>query len=246
MWESYEQARTASRYTARHHIFLPYEFIQKSTDSWYYPIELSAKFLHFITSGNHQQVSDFLALIHKENVTERNLPVSLLNLLMSDLRNTLFKARFQIAQPTTDEERERLRQLDERLHDTPTFATLEANALALCEFFVMFSMPNDPIADVERYLNTNYTDPSLCLSKLSEIFNISESYLSHLFKQRTGTNFSVYLERLRMEEAAKRLQSGLCDLSTLYADLGYSNAATFRRAFKKYHGISPSQMRDSM
>lgn len=244
LWESYEQARTAARYTTRHHIFLPYEFIHKDKDSWYYPIELSAKFLHFITSGNRQQVSAFLELIHKENVEERNLPVSLLNFLLSDLQNTLLKARFQIAPPKTEEESERLRQLDERLMDSPTFSTVEANALALCDFFVIFNTPSDPIADVERYLKSNYSDPSLCLTKLSEMFSISESYLSHLFKARTGTNLSVYLEQLRMEEAARRLRGGMGDLSTLYADLGYASAATFRRAFKKYHGVPPSQMRE--
>lgn len=245
LWESYEQARTAARYTARHHIFLPYEFIRKDTDSWYYPIEISAKLLHFITSGNREQVAEMLALIHKENLEDRSLSVSLLNLLLSDLKNTLFKARFQIAPPQTEEARSRLNQLDERLHEPPTFPSLEANALALCDFFIRTSTPSDPIPEVEIYLRENFTDPSLCLSKLGEQFNISESYLSHLFKERTGVNFSTYLERLRMEEAARQLRSGHRDLSTLYVYLGYSNPATFRRAFKKYHGITPSEMRDS-
>ena len=244
LWESYEQARTAARYTARNHIFLPYEFIRKDADNWYYPIEISAKLLHFITSGNREQTAELLNLLHRENLEERSLSVPLLNLLLSDLRNTLFKARFQIVPPKDEETRGRLSQLDERLYETPTFPALERNALALCEFFIKTTTPSDPIPEVESYLQENYTDPSLCLSKLGERFNISESYLSHLFKNRTGVNFSVYLERLRMTEAARRLRSGETELTNLYADLGYTNAATFRRAFKKYHGITPSEMRD--
>lgn len=243
LWESYEQARTAARYTARNHIFLPYEFISKDADNWYYPIEISAKLLHFITTGNREQAAELLSLLRRENLEERSLSVPLLNMLLSDLRNTLFKARFQIAPPKDEEARARLAQLDERLYESPTFPTLESNALALSEFFIKASTPSDPIPEVESYLQENYTDPSLCLSKLGERFNISESYLSHLFKTRTGVNFSVYLERLRMTEAAERLRSGRADLSTLYADLGYTNAATFRRAFKKYHGMTPSEMR---
>lgn len=243
LWESYEQARTAARYTARNHIFLPYEFITKDTDNWYYPIEISAKLLHFITSGNREQAAEVLSLLRHENLVQRSLSVPLLNLLLSDLRNTLFKARFQIAPPKDEETRTRLSQLDERLYEPPSFPSLERNTLALCEFFIKATTPSDPIPEVESYLQENYTDPSLCLSKLGDRFNISESYLSHLFKTRTGVNFSVYLERLRMTEAANRLRSGHADLSTLYADLGYTNAATFRRAFKKYHGITPSEMR---
>lgn len=243
LWESYEQARMAARYTARHHVFLPYDYIRKDTDSWYYPIEISAKLLHFITTGNREQVTDLMALLRKENLEARSLSVPLLDLLLSDLKNTLFKARFQITPPADDELRNKLHLLDERLYASPTFPLLESNALALCDFFVKSTTPSDPIPEIEIYLQENFTDPSLCLSMLGERFNISESYLSHLFKDRTGVNFSVYLERLRMEEAARRLKAPDCNLSTLYADLGYSSAATFRRAFKKIHGITPSEMR---
>lgn len=245
LWESYEQARAASRYTAKHHIFLPYDFIRKDTQSWYYPIEISAKLLHFITTGNKDQTTDMFALIHRENVEERSLPLPLLNMLLSDLKNTLFKARFQVLPSQSEEMAAKLKKLDERLYSpAPTFAQLEDDALCLCEFFVKVSSPSTPIPDVERYLQENYTDPSLCLSKVGDRFNISDTYLSHMFKEKTGQNFSVYLERLRMNEAARRLTSGDCNLTVLYADLGYTNPTSFRRAFKKYYGMTPSEMRD--
>lgn len=245
LWESYEQARAASRYTAKHHIFLPYDFIRKDTQSWYYPIEISAKLLHFITTGNKDQTTDMFALIHRENVEERSLSLPLLNMLLSDLKNTLFKARFQVLPQESEEMAAKLSKLDERLYSpTPTFAQLEDDALCLCEFFVKVSSPSTPIPDVERYLQENYTDPSLCLSKVGDRFNISDTYLSHMFKEKTGQNFSVYLERLRMNEAARRLTSGDCNLTVLYADLGYTNPTSFRRAFKKYYGMTPSEMRD--
>ena len=235
----------ASRYTAKHQIFLPYDFLRKDTQSWYYPIEISAKLLHFITTGNKDQTTDMFALIHRENVEERSLPLPLLNMLLSDLKNTLFKARFQVLPPQSEEMSAKLKKLDERLYSpAPTFAQLEDDALCLCEFFVKVSSPSTPIPDVERYLQENYTDPSLCLSKVGDRFNISDTYLSHMFKEKTGQNFSVYLERLRMNEAARRLTSGDCNLTVLYADLGYTNPTSFRRAFKKYYGMTPSEMRD--
>ncbi|MGN0779633.1 MAG: helix-turn-helix domain-containing protein [Aristaeellaceae bacterium] len=246
LWESYEQARTAARYTAQHHIFLPYEFIRKDADSWYYPIEISAKLLHFITTGNQQQVTEMFALIYRENIQERSLAVPLLSLLLSDLKNTLLKARFQVARPQSEEEQAALRRLDERLYAAPTFPLLESCAMTLCGFFVRTEVPSDPVPEIERYLQENFSDPSLCLSKLSDRFNISESYLSHLFKDRTGQNFSVYLEKLRMNECMRRLADPACNLSTLYLDLGYTNPTTLRRAFKKNYGVSPSEMRQQL
>jgi len=243
LWESYEQARTAARYTAKNYIFLPYEFIRKDADSWYYPIEISAKLLHFITTGNQQQVTEMFALIYRENMEQRSLSVPLLSLLLSDLRNTLFKARFQVPDQKSDEAASALRVLDERLHQPPTFPLLEMCARTLCEFFTQAAEPSDPIPEIVRYLEENFTDPSLCLSKLGDMFHISESYLSHLFKSRTGQNFSVYLENLRLTEAARRLKDKSCSLSNLYVELGYTNPTTLRRAFKKHFGITPSEMR---
>ncbi len=242
LWESYEQARRAARYTAKHRIFLPYEFIRKDTDSFYYPVQISSKLQNFITTGNTQQTVEMFAMLRRENLEERSLPMSLLNFLLSDLKNTLLKARFQ-ATAHTQEDQERLNIVDERLYGQASFPLLEATAILLCECFTRAADPSDPIADIQRYLAENFTDPSMCLSLLSDQFHISESYLSHLFKNKTGQNFSVYLETLRLDEAAVRLKETDDNISTLYAELGYNNPTTFRRAFKKRYGITPSEMR---
>ena len=84
---------------------------------------------------------------------------------------------------------------------------------------------------------------------LSHQFHISESYLSHLFKEKTGENLSNYLETLRLNEAANRLTHPETDrkrnkqsINSLYMEVGYNSAVTFRRAFKKRFGITPSEM----
>lgn len=243
LWESYEQARAASRYTTHDHFVLPYEFIGKSADAWYYPVELSAKLLHFITTGNQEQVAEMFALIHRENVQERTLSVQTLSLLLSDLKNTLVKARFQISPPASEEARAALSHLDERLNEPLSFPGLEACAVALSGYFTRAAEPSNPVPEIVQYLQDNFTDPSLSLNNLSNRFNITQSYLSHLFKNRTGQNLSTYLEQLRVEEAARRLQDPACNLSTLHTDVGYTNATTLRRAFKRRFGMTPSEMR---
>ncbi len=243
IWESYEQARNAARYTAKQQIFAYYGEIHKDADEWYYPVEISAKLQHFITTANSPQVSELFALIYRENVEQRSLSISLLGFLLSGLRNSLLKARFQIPHDQPLEREKALIALDQKLHEPPTFQSLEQCALELCSFFSPSAEPSDPIPEIKRFIDENYTDPAICLTMLSERFNISESYLSHLFKQKTGENFSVYLETLRLNEAARRLADPDCNLSTLYQELGYNNAATFRRAFKKRFGMTPSEMR---
>lgn len=239
LWESYEQARLAAGFTARGHIFLPYEFIAKESENCYYPVEISAKLQHFITTGNKEQAAEMFALLRRENFEERSLTLAMQSFLLSDIKNTLLKARYQVSRA----EAERFPGLDAQLSGAETLPQLEACAVRLCDCFTRTVDPADPIADVRKYLESNFTDPSMCLTKLSDQFHISESYLSHLFKDKTGQNVSVYLETLRLSEAQRRLGQPECNLSALYAELGYNNPATFRRAFKKRYGITPSEMK---
>ena len=83
------------------------------------------------------------------------------------------------------------------------------------------------------------------LNKISDEFQISESYFSHMFKEKTGVNFSTYLETIRLNEASRLIRETDISLNELYLSVGYNNANSFRRAFKKIYGITPSAMRDS-
>ena len=64
-------------------------------------------------------------------------------------------------------------------------------------------------------------------------------------KEKTGVNFSTYLENIRMSEAARMIKETDISLNELYISVGYNNANTFRRAFKKIYGVTPSSMREN-
>ena len=71
---------------------------------------------------------------------------------------------------------------------------------------------------------------------------IRDRYLSAIFKKETGTNFAEYLEQLRVKAACVLLQDG-CKVSDLPERLGYNSIQSFRRAFKRVMGVSPSEYR---
>ena len=79
------------------------------------------------------------------------------------------------------------------------------------------------------------------LNKISDEFQISESYFSHMFKEKTGVNFSTYLETIRLNEASRLIRETDISLNELYLSVGYNNANSFRRAFKKIYGITPQR-----
>ena len=242
VWESYQQATEAVSYTTKNYIFFPYEFIKKNSNMFYYPTEISTKLIHFISTGNTPQVLELFNLIHQENIEERSLPVNLLKYLLSDIRNTLLKARFALP---SDADPEAVKLIDERFNEHLSFKLCEDLALGLCKLFTSESDDSNLAATIEKYIAKNYKDPSLGLNKISDEFQISESYFSHMFKEKTGVNFSTYLENIRMNEAARLIRETDISLNELYIAVGYNNSNTFRRAFKKVFGVTPSSMRET-
>lgn len=243
VWESYQQAMEAVNYTSKNYFFFPYEFIQKDSSAFYYPTELSTKLIHFISTGNTSQVMELFNLIHQENIEERSLPINMVQFLLSDIRNTLLKARFALPQGTP---KEIIQKLDECFAEHVSFKLCEDIALKLCTLFTIKSDDTDLISLIEKYIHDNYADPSMGLNKISDEFQISESYFSHLFKEKKGVNFSTYLESIRLNEAARLIRETDISLNELYLCIGYNNANSFRRAFKKIYGVTPSAMRDSV
>jgi AraC-like DNA-binding protein len=240
VWESYQQAMEAVNYTSKNYIFFPYEFIKKDSSAFYYPTELSTKLIHFITTGNTPQVMELFNLLHQENIEERSLPINMLQFLLSDIRNTLLKARFALPPETP---KDKIESLDECFSRHVTFKLCEDIALRLCKLFTAETDDSNLVSAIERYIKENYADPSMGLNKISDEFQISESYFSHMFKEKTGVNFSTYLENIRMHEAARLIKETDTGLNELYILVGYNNANSFRRAFKKVYGVTPSAMR---
>lgn len=240
VWESYQQAQEAISYATKNYIFFPYEFIKKDSKAFYYPPEISTKLIQFITSGNSAQVRELFTLIHQENIEERSLPINLIQFLLSDIRNTLLKARFTLP---ANVDAEAARALDDRFNNALTFKLCEDIAINLCGLFTKDTQDENLAVTIEKYIQANFKDPSLCLNKISDEFQISESYFSHMFKEKTGANFSTYLENLRMGEAMRLIKETDISLNELYLMVGYNNPTTFRRAFKKVFGVTPSSVK---
>lgn len=240
VWESYQQATEAISYTSKNYIFLPYEYIKKDSASFYYPQEFSNKLIHFVTTGNKSQALELLRLIRRENFEERSLSANLLNFLLSDIRNSLLKARFEMP---TSVSKEKLDEVDEMLNGKVTFNTCESLTSLLCDCFAEKSSEGNLIDSIISYIKANYSDSMLCLSKIADEFKISETYFSHLFKQKTGENFSTYLENLRMKYAMELIKEGSNPLPEIYALVGYNNQNSFRRAFKKVYGTTPGSVK---
>ena len=77
--------------------------------------------------------------------------------------------------------------------------------------------------------------------KLCEIALLSRIYFFKLFEAACGISLSNYIKNRRMTKAVSKLKTGMkvIDAAFLY---GYASSESFSRAFKEFHGISPSDV----
>lgn len=243
-WKSYQQAKEAKSVTTTENYILSSDFTG-SSDVYYYPESLSVQLSGFISIGNKDQVNELFKLIKNENMGKRKLSYTQRQWLVSDVRATVFKKRHNISTEGMGPEKLRLLDIiDKQFEGEMSLESLKAIAVQLCD--VCGSEGNEMILKIQGYINNNYSDPDLCLTKISEEFGISENYFSYLFKKEVSENFSNYLERLRMAKAREMIRESDTSLSTLYQYVGYNNASSFRRVFKKNFGVSPKEMRDKV
>ncbi|MGI6012560.1 MAG: helix-turn-helix domain-containing protein [Ruminococcus sp.] len=101
---------------------------------------------------------------------------------------------------------------------------------------------DDFIDTVIQYLENNYKT-SITLKDLGERFHISQSYLSHIFKEQTGYSPIKYASQLKIGEAQSLLMNTDRSVGSISEELGFGDNCHFNVMFKKYTNLSPTEYR---
>lgn len=92
-----------------------------------------------------------------------------------------------------------------------------------------------------------FLNPELTLSDLARSIGTNRSYLSEYFNHECNTSFSDYVNNLRLSYAENLMISNreTSIVEIAYAS-GFNSISTFRRAFVKKFGLTPSQYRNEL
>ncbi|WNS43713.1 response regulator transcription factor [Paenibacillus sp. MMS20-IR301] len=92
-----------------------------------------------------------------------------------------------------------------------------------------------------EYIHKHYAE-DITLEVLASQLYISKNYLNQLFKKVTGETFTNYVIRVRIEKAKALLLEGNHLIYEVSEMVGYQNVPYFSTLFKKYCGVSPSEL----
>ncbi len=97
-------------------------------------------------------------------------------------------------------------------------------------------------ARAANYISVHYMQP-ISVESIAEKLNIDRRYLSRLFKREFGVTVQEYILSSKMKHAAEFLASGYS--VTQSANMtGYTDVFNFSKMFKRYHGVTPSKMKN--
>ena len=94
------------------------------------------------------------------------------------------------------------------------------------------------------YLDVNYSE-KLTLETLAEVANFSPYHFHRIFKGIVGESLYKYIQRIRIEKAAKSLKYDNKSITEIALDCGFTNSASFSRTFKEYFSMSATEWRKS-
>lgn len=94
----------------------------------------------------------------------------------------------------------------------------------------------------KEYLNKNYMR-DMNITDVADHLNISYSYLSKIFRTRTGVTLTDYLNNIRIEKSKEYLTNTFLSIAEIAEKIGYNNTQSFQRFFKKYLNLTPGDYR---
>jgi YesN/AraC family two-component response regulator len=130
--------------------------------------------------------------------------------------------------------------------------TIEEVCMALTEILNRFSNETFKIEQVKHvellskaisYISTNYMH-KISLDNVANYIYLSPSYLCKIFKEEMKTNFSNYLNRVRVEKSKILLLSEQLTITEIAILVGFCDQSYFNKVFKKQTGITPKKFRE--
>ncbi|WP_256758620.1 helix-turn-helix domain-containing protein [Cohnella sp. WQ 127256] len=250
---SFEQAKQALEHFVHSNKKGIFWFEDTRTESatYYYPLDVELRLIGTIRAGELEESKRIVQSLFMQNTELRELSFEMKQQLVGEMKGTFLKLLDQ----KTFMESELFEGVKNRIIEiqaSESFDSIQEEIRGIMEALcgLIMSKKNDShtrmVEQIKAYIKTTYADPDLTLYRVAEQVERPEKYISQLFKEVTGMNLSDHLEKVRMDHAASMLRDNEYTVDEIASRVGYNSSHSFRRAFKRVMGISPSAFRQSV
>jgi YesN/AraC family two-component response regulator len=221
-----------------------YQDLEHQQFHHWFPLQTESRLMNYCRAGNFQEVERIIDEVYMQNVGKHAFCEETAHNLIQAIVYSVYRfidgdeGMDKISGMLPKPEEIRLEPLDS------LFSQLKGAFSEICSRSEMRKRSHNQrlIEEIIEYIGEDFANASLSVAKLSSEFHLSESYFSQFFKEQTGTLFSTYLEGKRIREACSILENrNGYTIEHIAHTVGYTNTRSFRRAFKRLTGLSPSE-----
>ncbi len=247
--QSYLEARSALEHRfirGMNQLYVFGDVLGHEHSRYEYPVAELARLETLVRTIQPDRIPELLTEVFAD-VRAQNPPLSVARLVSYDCANTMIRAAAQ-ALPGRNAELWAL--IDAlSLARVKTIGEAEehmrAMSVKLCELLTEAESERseDSFSWVLRFVDEHAYDSDFSANTVADYCGRSLSGFSHLFRSQTGTTFREYLHRARMERACELLRSTEMPVGEVVREIGYADATSFIRKFKREIGATPAQYR---
>lgn len=134
----------------------------------------------------------------------------------------------------------------ESMGETRDYLNMVMDAASRKILAVLKAREKNLITKVCDYIQAHFMEEELSLSQIAQEMYTNVSYLSRLFKEKTGQTFRNYMFELRMKKAAELLKDTDNKGYEVAELVGIKDPHYFSVCFKKYTGMSVSEYKKAI
>ncbi|MCX4267527.1 MAG: helix-turn-helix domain-containing protein [Lachnospiraceae bacterium] len=243
LWKYCEEAETARNHCKADIHIREYQTEFEDKQSYYFPEAAEERIYHCLCSGDSAAVYDSLVILETENFEKRHLDRK--NMIKLNARLVYILELFEEKEKGVTEYITKLNKMIlEKSYSEENYRKLLQEAYTYLGQKLYQEKKNNRsqlLEKIKNYIKENYMDSSLGLARVSMEFQISEGYVSTLFKKQGNMNFADYVEQIRMNRACELLKEKKHNIEEIASLVGYNSVQSFRRAFKRVYGINPRE-----
>ncbi len=214
---------------------------------YFYPIELEAQLVNHLKNGDADSAGEILKKLKEENYNQRKLSSESLRRLLVEIIETVMK----VADSLNYEDaswKEEYKNILKSKTDVEMWNFIHEAVGKVCRHVAYFheNLRYKLNEHIIEYVNSEYTSKFISLKEMSARFQIPAPTLSKMFKELSGVNFLDYINRKRIDRAKALLIETAMEIYAVSETVGYESVTTFRRMFKKYAGVNPTEYRTNI
>jgi Response regulator containing CheY-like receiver domain and AraC-type DNA-binding domain len=209
---------------------------------------VNTDFADALFSGSRDGAKDIILSIERLLLESNAAKSSYVHNVYFSLLNRIYAQYTRMAFQSKTSDSEEKEKAYSKIEEVATVHELTAFMQAQIDAFFTWTDEeennNSAVSHVIRIIHQNFGDKSLSGKKIADEVYLTPTYLSALFKRKTGKTMSEYIVQVRIEQAKELLWDKSLKLYHVAEKVGYEDSNYFAKIFKKVTGVSPSEYKE--